>query len=500
MPNYVQLPSYNPGQGADFTSLNQGIDSIGNALAKRRTDDNNRNTTNALARGDYAGAQASTSDPALALNIGNAQRQNDAASEDLLSKRIDRVGGIAQMALTEKDPAKRAQIMQSMYDSHPGLSDHVAKFGFDPNDHTSTANFLAAEAQKYRDPLDRDFKQAQTELARSSASLNQQRGQFYQARADNVGNPGVVNHQSLGRWVKRGSDGTPTLANPGEPGAFQLPGRSLSNGSTPSPPPGKSYDLEDPEDAQYQGGGGRSNLGGPKERKLPSSMESRLPAQPEPPPQLSESELQDYWTQVHGMPPPGKANQYGYDKNGKVYSRIDAAKKDTKAEEFAPILDDVRDAGFILAGKKDASGKVVGGVSTPYRNLANVAGGWVGGSDVAEATSAIEHAVQVFGTMARGANHAEKVDQRNLKFFVPSAWDSQEMAGFKADQLHRMMSAYIGATDNAERGRVFRSAMGDSIAAAKKKYGAQFLDSSLTEGASYGHLSDDEIKAKLGIK
>jgi hypothetical protein len=209
---------------------------------------------------------------------------------------------------------------------------------------------------------------------------------------------------------------------------------------------------------------------------LPGSMDKRLPPKPQAPADLSEAELQDFWTQYHGMPPPGRANQYGYDKSGKVYSRIEGAKKDTKAEEFKPIMDDVKDASFILAGKRDEAGNVVGGVSPIYRNLAENLGGWVGGDAEYQAINGIKHAVQAFGTMARGANHANKVDERNLEFFSPKPFDSQETVGFKADQLHRMMSAYIGATNDVERGRVFSTSMSRAMDEARQKYGDVFVN------------------------
>ena len=170
MPNYVQLPSYNPGGGANFEPLNQGIDSLGNALARRRTDDNNRNTNALMARGDYSGAQASTNDPTLALHIGNAQRQQGqdarAARADDLSyeqKKAQHIAGIAQMAL-KQTPDQRAAMMGNLYAQQPDLAQHLVKYGQDPNNHEASAKFMIAEARGFVNPNEEAMDKAKLGL------------------------------------------------------------------------------------------------------------------------------------------------------------------------------------------------------------------------------------------------------------------------------------------------------------------------------------------------
>jgi hypothetical protein len=160
MAGYAALPQYNPGGAVNFDPLNQGIDSVGNALARRRIEDNNRNTNALMAKRDYAGAQASTSDPALALQIGQAQRADQSASLDNESKLAHLYGGVGQMILNEKDDAKANAMWGHVVASHPEFVTNLQKYGIDPNNHRAGAQFITAQAAGYKDPGEQALNKA----------------------------------------------------------------------------------------------------------------------------------------------------------------------------------------------------------------------------------------------------------------------------------------------------------------------------------------------------
>lgn len=87
----------------------------------------------------------------------------------------ERSAGLAQMALNEKDPAKRTAIMNRVYSMHPDFTKNLSAHGVDPNDHQTVANFLVAEARGYQDPLERQKQEAQLGLIRAQTNAANQR-------------------------------------------------------------------------------------------------------------------------------------------------------------------------------------------------------------------------------------------------------------------------------------------------------------------------------------
>lgn len=187
------------------------------------------------------------------------------------------------------------------------------------------------------------------------------------------------------------------------------------------------------------------------------------------------------------------ANQAWHAKGGTIDLK-DVGKKDAKEEDFAAVIDDVKAASFMLTGQVGDKVYPGQGYNQASRAIAfNSAGNLFPAAYQAKA--ALDHAVTVFGTLSRNATHANAVDVRNLQFFSPTSFDNAQAIGFKADQLHRMMTAYIGAGSN--RGEVFKSALATSLEEAKKKFGADFLDKSIAHNSTQrAEPRQDQVRAQ----
>ena len=99
-------------------------------------------------------------------------RQQQAFDLEQQKAKVQQIAGIAQAALAEQDPARRAQLMQSAYAVHPDMVTHLQKAGQDPNDHGSVAKFLVAEARGYVDPLADEAKRANIEQSRAATAVS----------------------------------------------------------------------------------------------------------------------------------------------------------------------------------------------------------------------------------------------------------------------------------------------------------------------------------------
>jgi hypothetical protein len=163
------LPAYNPGGAVDFSGLNRGLDEGFNALAQGRKRQQNMQVTNALSRGAYGEAQAATDDPALALGIGTAQRQNKAFDQDTQQKAIQQMAGISQMIL-QAPPEQGRVMMQKMLQSNPALAENLTKYGMDLNDHQGSAKFMIAQARGPRDPYEDQLNQAKLAQMKAQTS------------------------------------------------------------------------------------------------------------------------------------------------------------------------------------------------------------------------------------------------------------------------------------------------------------------------------------------
>lgn len=99
-------------------------------------------------------------------------RQQQAFDLEQQKAKVQQIAGIAQAALAEQDPARRAQLMQSAYAVHPEMVTHLQRAGQNPNDHGKVAQFLIAEARGYVDPLADEAKRANIEQSRAATAVS----------------------------------------------------------------------------------------------------------------------------------------------------------------------------------------------------------------------------------------------------------------------------------------------------------------------------------------
>lgn len=179
----MALPPYvidnNPFQGA-FNALGQGIDAYGQAVGQARKRQQGQMVTNALARGDYAGAMSATDSPEMALNIHRQKSADraDARQEGMYgiekSQRLAQLyGGVAQLVQSEKDPARAAAMWRRVVSAQPEFAGELRKYGIDPGDHSGGAAFLVAQAAGYRDPMESRIRAAQLASADVSRRLSE---------------------------------------------------------------------------------------------------------------------------------------------------------------------------------------------------------------------------------------------------------------------------------------------------------------------------------------
>lgn len=171
MAGYVPLPQYQPNALINFAPVNNALSEVAS-----------QNNTNRM-----FGLQQQASDRAdqsLAL-----QKQSVAA--DLRNSALNYekglatlTGGVAQSALTLKDPAARAQVWNGIVSSHPEFGKTLQAHGIDANDADAGLSFLVNEARGYQNPLDVQAKQAEIASTRSTTALNEQKQKLAQRQFD----------------------------------------------------------------------------------------------------------------------------------------------------------------------------------------------------------------------------------------------------------------------------------------------------------------------------
>jgi hypothetical protein len=100
-------------------------------------------------------------DQSLKLQQQQAADTHRANDLDFQSNLARQSAGIAQAALAEPDPTKKAAMMTQLYALHPEYKQRLTAAGIDPNDADGTAKFIVAQATPYQNPLDVAVKKAQ---------------------------------------------------------------------------------------------------------------------------------------------------------------------------------------------------------------------------------------------------------------------------------------------------------------------------------------------------
>ena len=241
---YVPLPAYNPGPGINFGPVNQAFDAI--------AQQNNANRQYGLQ--EKASERA---DQQFAVDKRNSDLQYQNAM-------VRQSAGIAQAAMNERDPAKKAALMSQIYSLHPEYRDRLVAAGVNPNDFDNTANFIVSEARGYLNPQDVALKDAQIAEARAGVTKSNAEVAAMRRQADFVRS--LFPEMAGGSMGSMPSDGSPAIAPAassysfsgpannalvaisGQPGNALMPRPSgVSNAPTPPPPrnafaaPAQSY-------------------------------------------------------------------------------------------------------------------------------------------------------------------------------------------------------------------------------------------------------------------
>lgn len=195
---FLPMPALSAGNSlVDFSGLQRGLQGglaqYSQGMDAAHKAEMGRNVSNALAQGDYKGAMAATDDPAVALQVGQAQRAQ--AQEGRAQKQFDadwfgnQALAIQNMPLgPPRDAAWRSF-----------LSKHPDQRSLDPEhlDPRTGPQAVAAEYGKYKDALDQQMKLAQighlqSQSAVSAAQLQQLKMATPQYRASVAGQFGLT--------------------------------------------------------------------------------------------------------------------------------------------------------------------------------------------------------------------------------------------------------------------------------------------------------------------
>ena len=155
----------------DFSPINNGLETL------RDQKNTNRNAL-------MQQRQLDNADKRLSMDQESHAQSMKTSGLDYSTKLAQRSAGIAQMVMSEKDPARKAQLTERMYAMHPDYKANLQNAGLDPNDHDGVANFVIAQARGYVDPLERQAKELGIQAQRSSIATNDLQRQQLQMKID----------------------------------------------------------------------------------------------------------------------------------------------------------------------------------------------------------------------------------------------------------------------------------------------------------------------------
>ena len=103
----------------------------------------------------------------LGMDQQRFAQQSKSANLDYETKLATRSAGLAQMAMAEKNPQRKAAMMERMYSLAPNFRDNLTAHGINPDDHDGVANFIIAQARGYQDPMDVEAKRLEMDYKRA---------------------------------------------------------------------------------------------------------------------------------------------------------------------------------------------------------------------------------------------------------------------------------------------------------------------------------------------
>jgi hypothetical protein len=172
-------------------------------------------------------------------------------------------------------------------------------------------------------------------------------------------------------------------------------------------------------------------------------------------------ETQRLWRAVRGAPPSG----YDFRDDGSLNNLKEGTSiKEMKLDKEIPIW----------LQHLEVSRKVLGDAGNLERGVAEAWNAIPGVRQFNPLTSTIEardiaaHAVQQLVNYTRAANHANKVDERHLEWFVPKASDPADLAQFKLSQASNIFTTYLSARAKGAKSDELSNLIRQSLDASEK--------------------------------
>ena len=210
MSYYVPLPAYKVPAGINFEPINQALEGV--------LQQNNANRLYALQQ-----QQSARADAQLDIDRQRAGDAHQAAVSDREYRLAVQSAGIAQAALTQRDPAKKAAMMTQLYGLHPEYKNCLVEAGIDPNDYDSTANFIVSTARGYQDPRDSQIKDLEVQKGRAEIRALDQKNSVNSAISGLISGASAVDDPNASPTQYNGT--SPSLRQPIVPpnssGSFQ---------------------------------------------------------------------------------------------------------------------------------------------------------------------------------------------------------------------------------------------------------------------------------------
>lgn len=419
----MTLPAYQMPGALDFSGMTNALARWNDNTFKQAQVDNQR---------EHTQIQRDT----LALHQEQYSNQQKLQMAEMMGKRAL---AIDQLPIGPARTAAYAQFMAQNPNAHT--------LGPEWHDPVRGPSMVAADAGQFRDKLADDLRRSQINMHNASAEASRAHGRVYDAMAQTKsGPPGQMVDPTRGFGMTENgelidvADREP--ARPEIMSQYLAAGRSRPDevrrehvdfgpmGTLTTDVPG----IVTTPKGSMDRGATREYQGQRALETLPDDARQRF---------LSAQSIQRRWEAVRGPPPKG----YIYNEDGTLKDLKDESKKAISRDKIGALIDDVKTARDVLTNTNTGA---LG------RGIAHATGGYMLPENE-QAMRSVEHAVQFLTAEVEGKRHANAQDVRMLRFFAPQWGDSDEMIGFKLDQLHRIMLGYFGQKEQS--GALFKSVL-----------------------------------------
>lgn len=201
MAGYAPLPAYQTPNALNFQPLSQGIDDLASGIKQGRMNALNRDITGRLAQKDYSGAMALSQDPAMALQINQAQRADQTAADEHEQRVSKKFAGLGQM-IQQMPAEQQGSAVQRIYDAHPEVPQLLNKYGIDHANPKAVTDFWISTHRGYVNPNEEAIQREQFNHLRNQnamAPLQRQQAELTIAQGKNTA--GVIGVDGFGQPI-----------------------------------------------------------------------------------------------------------------------------------------------------------------------------------------------------------------------------------------------------------------------------------------------------------